>query len=641
MLLLLASALLVPPAIGESDEDARRSVAESPRPPAEDDDDEERDRARPDSPIIVTGRRLDAARTRIDEALGASVYALDNETVENRPGGETGSISAILAQAPGAALSQSSLTIRGSRATQVRINDVVVPEAITDAADHLSARLAQTTRLITGTLPAQFGFAPGGVISVTTKNGLYQNGGQIELFGDTRGMIEPAAEWAGAIGDVNLFGSGSFQRSRGLVTDRSGRRARDVAREAEGLIFADHLIGTSDRVSLILGGSRERHRIGETGMSDGTELGSDGYAIGTFQHSVEDFTLQASLFAASARTETRFSARQREHRGTIGTQIDASFEVAAQHVIRMGLLASRSSERQSNGGADRGNAIGVYLQDEWKVTPTLTLNPGARAEWLRGFGSRPSLEPRASLVWALPGRLTAHLGYARYAAAPPLGRRALQDEADDYFDGGVQRRSGPLTLGLDFYWRRTRNLIVERDDPGSAAPSAFAFRNARLRGVEFSSTYARGPVTAWANLSLARAQAGNLIGGDALFTAAAIAATRGRWIKLATDRPLVLSAGATWRLGRLSVSADLLAGSGTVQTERADNPNAARAPAYAALALAAVYHLRIADRPIDIRADVTNLTDVRHPTSDAANLEGGWTRFTQGRALLLGIEAGF
>ena len=145
------------------------------------------------------------------------------------------------------------------------------------------------------------------------------------------------------------------------------------------------------------------------------------------------------------------------------------------------------------------------------MTPALTFNPGMRADWLRGFGSGPVLEPRASLVWALPGNMTAHVGYARYAAAPPPGQAgpipALADEIDDYLDAGVQRRIGPLTFGLGVYWRGARDLLVEHDVPGAVAPSAFAFRHARLRGVEFSTTYARGPVAAWANLSFSRAQA--------------------------------------------------------------------------------------------------------------------------------------
>src|SRR5438874_760142 len=172
---LLGSVASPPP----SDHDEK---AEHPQPSATasqpGNDEDEEDRVQPNSAITVTARRLDAARTSIDQGLGATVYELHNETVENRPGGETGSVAAILTQTAGVTLSSSALTIRGSNAIEVRINDVIIPEAISDPADRLSARLAESTRLITGTLPAQFGFAPGGVIAVTTKNGLYQHGGQ-------------------------------------------------------------------------------------------------------------------------------------------------------------------------------------------------------------------------------------------------------------------------------------------------------------------------------------------------------------------------------------------------------------------------------------------------------------------------------
>src|SRR5207244_13320259 len=98
----------------------------------------------------------------------------------------------------------------------------ILPEARSDPADHLSSRLAETTRLITGTLPAQFGFAPGGVISVTTKNGLYQRGGQAELFAGIRGMLEPAVEWAGSAAGTSLFASGRLERSHSTVAPAQG-----------------------------------------------------------------------------------------------------------------------------------------------------------------------------------------------------------------------------------------------------------------------------------------------------------------------------------------------------------------------------------------------------------------------------------
>ena len=152
MLILLASAaLLLTPADDDDNagDAAPARAGETAGPRDRDDDeaeeDEERDRAQPRSEITVRGHRLDAARTNVDEALGASIYALSNEAIENRPGGETGSIAALLAQTPGATEAGTGVAIRGGRGLQVRINDVIVPEAIADPAEHLSAVVREVT----------------------------------------------------------------------------------------------------------------------------------------------------------------------------------------------------------------------------------------------------------------------------------------------------------------------------------------------------------------------------------------------------------------------------------------------------------------------------------------------------------------
>lgn len=633
----------------EEDRPRRKAVQEPSLRTEVDREDEEEGRAQPDSPIVVTARKLDAARTQIDAALGSTVYALTNDTIENRPGGETGSISDVLAQAPGVTLSGRTLNVRGSPANQVRINNVIVPEAVADPADQLSSRLAETTRLITGTLPAQFGFAPAGVISITTKNGLYQHGGQAEFFAGSDGMIEPALEWAGSTAGTSLFASGSFERDRSTVADKRGVGARDRRNEAGGLGFADHVLDDEDRISLIVGGSQEHDRIGATTIGPGTAESGNGYVVGTFQHSGHDFTVQASAFAGLATDRARFSTVTWERRDSFGTQIDASNRIGSAHTLRFGLLASRSAAREGRLDGDRSrsqrSAIAVYGQDEWKISPALTFNPGARLEWLRGFGSDPKLEPRASLVWQSEGGSTAHVGYARYASSPALGEprasASLPDERDDYFDAGVQQTFGSLTIGLDGYWRSVGNYLAEHDTIGSAVPTAFTFKRARTRGAELSATYAHGPATAWANLSVISAKARTTEGGEGLFSPEAIAAASRHFLSLASERPVTASAGMTWRVDSLSLSADVLASSGAVRTVGSDQPNGSRHSPYAVLGLAAVYRLRIVGRPADLRLDLTNLTNAHYFTSEAANLEGGWSRRGHPRAVTIGIEQGF
>lgn len=639
------------PAATESKTGGDYKERAAPRPVSAepDEDDVEEGRTQAGSTITIRARRLDAARTQIDAGLGATVYSLTNDVIEDRPGGETGTVSDILMQTPGVTISGPTLNVRGSPANQVRINDVIVPEAIADPADTLSSRLAETTRLITGTLPAQFGFAPAGVISVATKNGLYQHGGQIELFAGSDGMTEPAFEWSGSLENTSMFGSGSLELDRTSVGDALDNIARERRLGLEGLGFADHLLDEENRVSFIFGGSHEHREFGETSIGRGTETNDDGYGVATYQHSDHDLTVQASLFGGVANDGARFIGNTHDRRNSWGTQIDASHPLGKSNLLRFGLFATRSTARELDLSGDRTAAsrtsIATYVGDEWKPSTSVTFNPGLRFEWLQGLSSAPKIEPRASLVWSSPGGFAAHAGYARYASARPLDdletAARLPDERDDYFDAGVQQKLGAFTLGLDAYRRLAQNYIAEHQTPGSAVSRAFSFDRARFEGLELSGTYALHGTSAWVNVSFSRAKSKTIIGGEDLFTPATIAAVSGRYIPLASDRPVTTSAGITRRAGKFSLSGDVQVSSGAVRTLDLVHPNGDRRSPYALVGFAAVYHARIAGKPADLRLDLTNLTNVHYPTSDAANLEGGWTNWGRSRAVAIGIEQGF
>lgn len=612
-------------------------------------EDEDEGKPQPTNQIVVSAHALDAARTQIDAALGSSTYSLTNDTIENRPGGETGSLSSILAQAPGVSSTGNALIVRGAAANQIRVNNVIIPESISDPADHISSRFAQTTRLLTGTLPAQFGFAPAGVISVSTKNGLYQHGGEAEMFAGTDGSWEPALEWAGSFGRTSMFGSGNVEHGQTTVADASGLLARDSRNEVEGLGFADHVMGPDDRVSLLLGGNDERHNIGATSQRAGTEHSSDEYAVGTYQHTTGGFTLQASFHGGAASNEAAFAASTYERRSTIGVQVDVSAEAGSANTMKLGLLGDRSTVREFDVDGSRERAgrttLALYLQDEWEVTSRLTFNPGVRAEWLRGLERSATFEPRASLVWQTNSGFSAHAGYSRFAAAPPMGEEQpgmpLADEHDDYVDGGVQQRVGPITLGADVYTRWADNYLAEHATIGTATRIAFAFREAEFRGIELSATYARHGTNAWVNLALSSAKGKTIVGGAGLFAEPTLKAVDGQFVPLASERPFTLSMGLGQRLGSLNVSGDLQVSSGAVETTNSTAPNGRRRSAFALLGVAGVYHAHIFGPRTDLRIDATNLTNSHVVSTDASALEGGWTRRAVGRAVALGIEQAF
>ena len=643
------------------------------------DDDEQK---APATEIVVTGQRLDAARARIEPSLGASTYTLTNDAIENRPGGETRDLGSVLVQVPGVRRDgNSTLVVRGAQGgVQYRLNNIIIPEGVADFGETLSARLADRTELITGALPAQYGLSSGGVVNVTTKSGLYAGGGQAELYGGSHRTIEPAFEWGGARAGTSLFASGSYRRSDvGIASlDGAARPFHDRSREVEGFAFGDHIIDDESRVSLILGTTNERNEIPSLAIPGvpegenrhGDQVTANHYAIASYQKSGARTTIQASLFGLLSRETIDpaealsvavdgVSRAQNETRQSVGVQIEGAYEIDAAHTVRAGFVGSIDRDRRNDRLAttsmtERSRSTthrttgSLFLQDEWKLTSKLTANVGLRADRVSDISKSPHLGPRASLTWIRPSGLSAHVGYARYYVAPPVGDAVpasdgrLRGETNDYFDVGVEQKLGDLKIGVDAYSRSVRNLLAQKHWDFAPVGDSFNYRRARLNGVEMLMTYADGPIAAWSNLGIARATARGIESGQSLFTPDQLAYAAAHDFRIDQDQRLTGSAGMSYRFGHLLVSGDLLYGSGTRRTASGGTPNGSRLPAYAAVDLAAVYRLRLfEDRPLDLRLDVNNLFDRRYALADGTGLGEGAPQWGARRGVFVGIEQGF
>src|SRR5439155_17074550 len=123
--------------------------------------------------IVVTAQRLDAARSTIEPALGASTYSLPESFIVNMPAGANAQLNQVVLQAPGVAQdSFGQLHIRGDHGNiQYRLNNVILPEGLQVFGQTLSPRLADNIQLITGAVPAQYGLRTAGVLNITTKSG--------------------------------------------------------------------------------------------------------------------------------------------------------------------------------------------------------------------------------------------------------------------------------------------------------------------------------------------------------------------------------------------------------------------------------------------------------------------------------------
>src|SRR5580698_9370365 len=163
-------------------------------------------------PVVVTGD-LDETRGLIQPSLGATSFIMDQQQILNMPQGEDAPFNQVLLRAPGVAedsAANGDLHVRGEHANlQYRINDVLLPEGISGFGLELDPRFVNSMQLITGSLPAEYGFRTAGVVDIQTKTGGFGNGGQVEMFGGSHETLRPSFEIGGTQGQVDYYVTGS------------------------------------------------------------------------------------------------------------------------------------------------------------------------------------------------------------------------------------------------------------------------------------------------------------------------------------------------------------------------------------------------------------------------------------------------
>ncbi|MDB5496686.1 MAG: TonB-dependent receptor [Phenylobacterium sp.] len=428
------------------------------------------------SEIVVTAQRLDAARSTVEPALGATSYSLPQAFINNLPGGANTQLNQVILQAPGAAQdSFGQLHVRGDHGNiQYRLNNVILPEGLQVFGQTLSPRLASNIDLITGALPAQYGLRTAGIINITTKSG-FNNGGEVSVYGGSHGVITPSIEYGGSWGATSGFFSGSYTGTDvGIESpDGSGTPLHDHSDQYQAFGYLDHILDDSSRVSAILGTSQQSFQIpnvrglqpdlglnvnGRTAFAsdklDQSQREGTTYGIVSYLKTLDKFTFQASAFARYSELrykpdvvgELLFNGIAQSALKTdlsIGTQLEGAYTLNDAHTIRGGLIVSTDRTKSKTNSQvffldaagnqtsstptsiiDNSKATAwnysVYLQDEWKLTDALTLNYGVRFDQVDAFLRENQLSPRVNLVWTPFEGTTFHAGYSRFFTPPPF-----------------------------------------------------------------------------------------------------------------------------------------------------------------------------------------------------------------------------
>ena len=435
--------------------------------------------------IVVTAKHLNEERSRIDTQTGASTYTFSAQDIQSTPGGDNQQLNQVMLQVPDAVQdSFGQLHIRGDHnGLQFRLNGVILPDGISFFGQTLPPRMIEQMKLITGSLPAEYGLRSAGVIDLTTKGGALNGGGAATLYGGSHDSLQPSVNYGGAAGDNTYFVTADYIRnSLGIESpDGSADPLHDDTRQLHGFGYFEHLIDEENRLAFIAVASDDTFQIPNLRGVQAAEvgpglnvLGQSNYLSNDLDQNQREITYFAALSlqhsAGALTTQTALTARyssldysptpgvvgdllftgitQQAYKRDVayGLQSDAALRLGDAHTLRAGLYL-QTDELTSNttsavlptdmalaGGTQTSDVpfpVGddltarqwlgsLYLQDEWRLAAPLTVNYGLRFDRYHAFSDGSQLSPRVNFVWqVLPGT-TVHAGYSRFFSPPPF-----------------------------------------------------------------------------------------------------------------------------------------------------------------------------------------------------------------------------
>jgi len=319
---------------------------------------------------------LDAAREQIAPSLGAVTYRIGPNQIQALGQGENTPFQQVLLQAPGVVQDEfGEVHVRGDHGDlQYRVNGVLLPESLNGFGQEIDTHLIHSVTMMTGTMPAQFGFRTGGIIDVTTKTGSQLDGNELSLYGGSYDTFHPSLQLGGTTTNLDYFINLSYLHDNLGIdnTTSSPRPIHDHTDQEKAFGYFSHRLDPASRLTLLLSAAYAGFEIpnrpglapnytlaggppADSAAVNETQNEQNYYAVISYQRSVEKLSFQVSGFTRYA--DIRFNpdrAQDLEFGGVAagvknddlanGLQADGSFELSERHTLRGGLLATYDTE---------------------------------------------------------------------------------------------------------------------------------------------------------------------------------------------------------------------------------------------------------------------------------------------------------
>ncbi len=673
----------------------------------------------PPEQITVTAQRLNEARNGIETDVGASSYQIGEVAIQSTPGGDNTLLNQVILQAPDVAQdSFGQFHVRGEHAgIQFRLNGIILPEGISFFGQTLSPRLIESMKLETGALPAEFGLRTAGIIDITTKSGALDSGGDVSFYGGGHSTINPSVEYGSTVGNITFFVSADFLRDLlGIESpDGSHTPIHDRTQQTHAFAYLEDILDPQNRISFIAGTSHDDFQIPQAaGQQPGLGLTVLGqtmfpsekidenqreithFGIASFQHAETAWDVQTSLisrysslyFSPDAIPDILYngiSQQALKRNAAFGLQTDSAFRLIDGHTVRAGFYvqADRSTSNTTSQVLpvdDMGNQTSdqpitvidnsgktekiysVYIQDEWRIFPTITLNYGVRYDAYEAFSSGGQVSPRVNAVWQPFTGTVVHAGYSKYFSPPPfelVGTESInkfanttaapgvtqndtpQAERANYYDVGINQVIIPgLTTGIDTYYKQSRDLIDEGQFGAPIIETPFNYEHGRQYGAEFTINYTSAEFSAYGNLALQHAIGNHIVSSQFNFSQDDLDYIATHYIDLDHEQHFSASGGVSYLIFDTRISADLLFGSGLRATPDGGPPNGTHLPYYTQVNFGLQHNFDIAGGLI-ARFDIINAFDEKYEIRNGTGVGVGAPQWGPRRGFFAGLEKTF